>query len=273
MRVIKKINNNYALAIDDNGDKVIIYGKGVGFKEIPYDLLDEQLIQEKYQLIDKQYVSLLDSVDKYIIDISSKIVEMGRKYLSVDLNPNIVFTLADHINFAMYRYDNEIDMHNPMNTVINVIYPTEAKIGELALKIIKDDSGIEFPNDEISAIALHFVNAEYGINDMYEITRMTEIIEKILEIISSYFNISLKTDSLEYSRFVLHMRYLMVRRIKNIKLDHIYTDLYETAKKDYPQAYGCAMEIVNYLKINYEWLLSKEETFYILLHINRLIKS
>ena len=36
MKVIKRINNNYALALDNNGDKVIIYGKGVGFKEIPY---------------------------------------------------------------------------------------------------------------------------------------------------------------------------------------------------------------------------------------------
>lgn len=272
MKVIKRINNNYALAIDNNNEKVIIYGKGVGFREIPYDLVDEQIIQEKYQLIDKQYVSFFDSIDKYIIDIAIKIVELGKKYLNVELNPNIVFTLADHINFAMYRYDNEIDMHNPMNTAINAIYPTEARIGLEALQIIKEDTGIEFPIDEASSIGLHFVNAENGINDMYETTKMTEIIEKILEIISDYFNIKLKEDSLEYSRFVLHMRYLMVRHIKGIELNQMYTDLYEVAKKDYPGSYACTMKIVEFLEKDYDWSLSKEETFYILLHVNRLIK-
>lgn len=273
MKVIKRINNNYALALDDNGDKVIIYGKGVGFKEIPYNLEDEQMIQEKYQLIDKQYVSLFDSIDKYIIDISEKIVEVAKKYLNVDLNPNIVFTLADHINFAMYRYDNEIDMKNPMNSVINVIYPVEAKIGNEALKIIEEDTGIIFPHDEASAIALHFVNAENGINDMYETTRMTEIIDGILNIIKNYFKAKLNTDSLEYSRFVLHMRYLMVRHLKGIELNQLYTNLYDTAKKDYPDSFKCTMKIVKFLENEYDWKLSKEEAFYILLHVNRLIKS
>ncbi|MDO4377936.1 MAG: PRD domain-containing protein [Erysipelotrichia bacterium] len=272
MKVIKKINNNYALAIDNSGDKVIIYGKGVGFKETPYNLTDERLVQEKYQLIDKKYISLFDSLDKYIIDIATKVVELGKKYLNVELNPNIIFTLADHINFAMYRYDNEIDMHNPMNSVINVIYPTETKIGMKALEIIKNDTGIEFPTDEACAIALHFVNAENGINDMYETTRMTEIIEKILEIISTYFHVILNSDSLEYSRFILHMRYLMVRRIKGIELNQMYSNLYDTAKKDYPQAYDCALLISEYLRKEHDWNLSKEEIFYILLHINRLIK-
>ena len=40
MKVIKKINNNIAVATDGNNREVIIFGKGIGFHEMPYELTD-----------------------------------------------------------------------------------------------------------------------------------------------------------------------------------------------------------------------------------------
>ena len=37
MRVIRNINNNVALCLDGNGNEVVAFGKGIGFKKPPYD--------------------------------------------------------------------------------------------------------------------------------------------------------------------------------------------------------------------------------------------
>ena len=81
MKVIKRINNNYAVALDENGKKLIIYGRGVGFPKAPYELSGNLEIQEKYYIVDSKYIELLDSIDDYVFDLSEKIVEIGRKRL------------------------------------------------------------------------------------------------------------------------------------------------------------------------------------------------
>ena len=48
MLILKKINNNVALAASDDGREVVVFGKGIGFHEMPYELADESLIQRKF---------------------------------------------------------------------------------------------------------------------------------------------------------------------------------------------------------------------------------
>lgn len=40
MRIIKKINNNVAVAVDSAGHELIVLGKGLGFPKMPYELND-----------------------------------------------------------------------------------------------------------------------------------------------------------------------------------------------------------------------------------------
>ena len=38
MKVIKNINNNVAICVDDNGHEVVAMGKGIGFSKPPYEV-------------------------------------------------------------------------------------------------------------------------------------------------------------------------------------------------------------------------------------------
>ena len=40
MLILKKINNNVALASNDAGEEIVVFGKGVGFPKTPYELED-----------------------------------------------------------------------------------------------------------------------------------------------------------------------------------------------------------------------------------------
>ena len=100
---------------------------------------------------------------------------------------------------------------------------------------------------------------------------MTELIDHILSIISENFDKMPDSEGLDYSRFVLHMRYLIVRRQKGIQLESGNGALYEALLNKCHQAAQCVSEIVEYLEDECDWNLNEEEQLYLLLHVNRLI--
>ena len=48
MKLIKKINNNFALAEDSGGNQVIVEGKGIGFTKMPCTITDLSCISRTY---------------------------------------------------------------------------------------------------------------------------------------------------------------------------------------------------------------------------------
>lgn len=48
MKLLKKINNNYALALDSRGEKIIVEGRGIGFQKMPCELSDLSLVSKTY---------------------------------------------------------------------------------------------------------------------------------------------------------------------------------------------------------------------------------
>ena len=58
MKLIKKINNNFALAEDSGGNQVIVEGRGVGFNKMPCTITDLSCISHTYYDYDEKYLSL-----------------------------------------------------------------------------------------------------------------------------------------------------------------------------------------------------------------------
>ena len=52
MQVIKKINNNFAICVDGEGNELIAFGKGIGFPKVPYEIEDLSVINRTFYDID-----------------------------------------------------------------------------------------------------------------------------------------------------------------------------------------------------------------------------
>lgn len=59
MMIVKKINNNVAIGVDGNGHEVVLFGKGIGFGELPYSINDMSKIERSFYDIDYRYYNLL----------------------------------------------------------------------------------------------------------------------------------------------------------------------------------------------------------------------
>lgn len=95
MKVIKKINNNVALGLDGNNHEVIIFGKGIGFEKMPYELTDLSRVDRTYYDIDRRYYGLLTEIPEKTFLLVTKLLDTARSKIQGNLNPNLVFVLAD----------------------------------------------------------------------------------------------------------------------------------------------------------------------------------
>ena len=69
---------------------------------------------------------------------------------------------------------------------------------------------VNLSEDEVGFIALHFVNAELN-SEMEEVTQITKIIQEILNIVRYHLKISFDEESLDYHRFVTHLKFFAKR--------------------------------------------------------------
>lgn len=270
MKIIKKINNNVALALDSAGTEVVVFGRGIGFPAIPYELTDLSKIQRTFYDIRSSYVEMTAALPEDLILLAADIVEIARCNLDCDLNPNLSFTLADHLNFAIERFQNGMELQTPLAYDIAHFYPVEIDLGRQALEIIRRQKGIALPESEVTNIALHLINGEMENNDIHETLAVTKVIRDVTNLIEENLGITLDTTGFNYSRFIMHIRYLLRRMQEGTQESNGMSMAMRSLIVKYPKVYTCTMRVVKYFSRNYQWECTEDEILYLFMHINRL---
>lgn len=139
--------------------------------------------------------------------------------------------------------------------------------------MIEREYSIALHPDEASFIALHIVNAELN-TDMSQMHDMTKLLDGCIRVAEFYYNRKFDRDSLDFSRFVVHLRYLMQRIYQNKTLEDTTSlsdvSFREIIKMNCKQHYECAERIATYIETNYDKIISDEEKIYITIHLKRL---
>ncbi|MCF2621517.1 CAT RNA binding domain-containing protein [Collinsella tanakaei] len=86
MLIIKKINNNVALAQADDGTDLVVFGKGVGFPATPYELEDTSSIQTVFHHVDNEVLTAVSSIKPEVMASAVEIANLAAKTLDCDLN-------------------------------------------------------------------------------------------------------------------------------------------------------------------------------------------
>lgn len=274
MLILKKINNNVALASTDTGEEVVVFGKGVGFHEMPYELEDESVIQRVFRDVDEKSIDGFEGISDEVLLVASDIVALADKALDCKLAGNLVISLADHLQYAVERAGEGVAIENPLSHEVAFVYPRETELGHRGVEIVLDRLGVELPESEVTSIALHLVNAEVdgmgSAQDMDLVMKSTVILERATQIIEGQLGQKLDRTSYAYVRFVAHLRFLIRRLMRGSCKETENSDLFRQAARDFPDAYRCAAGVNEYLKRDYNWSCSDEEMLYLMMHVNRL---
>nr|WP_281495344.1 PRD domain-containing protein [Streptococcus uberis] len=267
--VIKQINNNAAIARDASGTEIIILGKGVGFPKTPYEIKDLSKIERTFYDVDSQYLEMIASLPQNVLMASADIVERAEIELDSVFNTNLPFTLADHINFAIERMSKGIDITSPIAYDVKHLYPQQYNIGQVAINIIQEATGHLLPATEAVNVALHLITAQAESGDMHDIIKSVEIISEIRKLIEGNLDITIDEESYQFSRFVMHLRYL-IKRLSSGNHSHKDSTMLKTMSREYPKEYYCVLQITKYLNQNWSWNCDEEEMLYLLIYVTRL---
>ncbi|PXX78951.1 PRD domain-containing protein [Dielma fastidiosa] len=270
MLVKKKINNNFAICLDSNGQEIIAYGKGIGFGKMPYQLEDLSLVERTFYDIDNHMVLLANQIPEKTFEVATKIVDIANLYLNNSFSSNLIFSLADHITFAIDRLNKGIFIANPLGKDINFLYEKELQVGRIALNIVENELGVRLPDKEVTNIAIHFIEAEVYSSNTAEFQSKEQVITEIMDLLEKEMEISIDKNDATYIRFVTHLEYLLKRSPSKVETSSKNMQLFEQSKAEFTEAYQGAMLISDYIYANLKWLPNEEELLYLIIHINRL---
>ena len=267
------INNNIVSALDSEGKEIVVMGRGLGFgakpgKEIPEAKIEKIFRLDSQNTMDR-FKELLSNLPLEHIQVSAEIINYAKSVLNRSLNQNIYVTLTDHINFAIERFRKQMRFSNPLLSEIKAFYKEEYLIGEYAVALIEKEIGIRLPIDEAGFIALHVVTAEYN-TAMRETIDITNLIQNVVGMVRDYFHVGLDETSLNYQRFVTHLRFLAQRIVAGELLDGGNPEFNRLISQMYPEEYACSLKIREHIKSVYSHDVTDEETAYLAVHIKRI---
>ncbi|MCT3627496.1 PRD domain-containing protein [Lactobacillus acidophilus] len=274
MKFLKAFNNSAALVRNDEGQEEVVLGKGIGFGLKEGQDVDENKIERCFVTSDQSdEVAQVKEFKSQTIDVTNQIVKMVEPLLQTHFTDYQFLALADHIDFAVTRINDHIDI-DPANNDWEVknLFPKEYAIAEKVVALINRELQVILPKSETTFMTYHLVNAASDDAQVQETIQITNLISGIISIIQFQYKITLDTTSFNYSRFITHLRILLVRLLRkeineNQKLD---PSLLSFMKIKYNKAYDTAERIATYLHSKMNWTLDSDDKFYLVLHIFRV---
>ncbi|MHA0855317.1 PRD domain-containing protein [Paenibacillus sp. CMAA1364] len=169
-RIERAIGNNVLLTNDLQSEKeYVIFGKGLSFSFKAGEMIDstDKRIEKRFRLDDaeemKQYHSYLEGIDSEIIELTDRISDYILDKVGVQVSPKLQLALPSHLQFAVYRLRNGMEIVNPFIRETKEKFPVEYEIATQLAEWIDEQFHITVPEDEIGFLTFHVYSGIHNI--------------------------------------------------------------------------------------------------------------
>ncbi|MDQ8735787.1 PRD domain-containing protein [Paenibacillus sp. LHD-38] len=169
-RVERAIGNNVLLTVDLQSEReYVILGKGLGYSLKAGQTIEstDTRIEKRFRLDDteqmKQYHSYLEEIDPAIIEMTERIADYIKQKTGAGVTPKFYFALPSHIQFAVYRLRNGMDIVNPLLNETKKNFPMEYGIAAHLAEWIKGHFEVDIPEDEIGFLSFHIYSGIHNV--------------------------------------------------------------------------------------------------------------
>lgn len=274
MITIKKSLNNSMLLVDNDQQEMILFGKGIGFNAKPGTNIDLAQVEKIFLPLSspqgRHFLSLTDTIPSEFFDISHEILVLARSICGDKLNSVLLLTLAEHLHFAVERSRKDQTVLNKLSWEVKRYYPQEYSIGLQARSKVNDRFKVKLPEDEAVNIAFHLINASGQETDS-SAHQQVELVNRLAAIVHYKLGKNADTESVNYMRFINHLRYFSERVLAGKIVMSETEDFYQELMRYRPDAMTVAWGIRDYVQDKYQLALPKDELTWLSIHISRLI--
>jgi len=279
LKIKRALNNNAAIATNHNDVVVLVMGPGITFGKKAGETVDITKVEKTLFLNDKEtmnkFTDLVIDVPMDQIEVAERIINFAKMKIGKKLDEIIYVNLTDHIHMAVKRARDGVLLSNPLKWDVARFYPDEFAVGTKAVEVINQSQQVNLADDEAAFIAIHFINAESEDssqqNQAYEVTK---IIKECEDIVKNFFNTEFDEQSLNYYRFITHLKFFAQRVLQGKHYDdEDDDDLLTTLEHRYAKPFSCSQKIQEYISDKYDFTITSSELLYLTVHISRLVKD
>lgn len=270
-RVIKALNNNGILALDEKNRETILLGKGIGFAKKTGERIDKPASAKVYLLLKgngkaEHALTTVNDIDPKAVEMAARLLDLAKNRFPA-VRDDILLPMADHLQMAFRRKKTGARLPNPLQHDIMAMFPEEYAVARDGLVALATDPDMALPEEEAAYLSLH-IHAGISETKAGESLQTLELASRLIEKIEAKAQLSFVRASLKYTRLVSHVCY-MIQRVK--AQEKVSVDLSAYIEASYPKAWKIAVEISAILSTELSLPVEKNEIGLLALHIQRVL--
>ncbi|MDT2742438.1 BglG family transcription antiterminator LicT [Lactococcus garvieae] len=277
MEIRKILNNNVVIAINRRNEEIILMGLGIGFKKKIGQAVEVDKIAKIFGL---KASSDIQSFSEILNEIPSTIIELSMVTLSEvkvkfdkEVSDTTLVAFADHLHAALLRTEENISVKNFLLWDIKRFFPEEFKICLKALEKVKEQFGVELPEDEAGFLTMHIVNGTLGTGHEYAM-QLTKLMEEILTTLKYTLKITFDEQDIYFQRFITHLKFFTERILAgSTRVEETDKELFALIMRKYPNAYLGTRKVSEFLKQTRDYEVSESEQIYMTVHLARILEK
>ncbi|MBC5780085.1 PRD domain-containing protein [Blautia difficilis] len=270
-RITKILNHNSFMGIQSKNDQeCLIMGKGVAFgKKVgqTVSVTGDARVYSLKELTDRgEAKEIIKSVSPLCLELANEVLNQAEKEFG-KVDRSILFTMADHLDFAVRRIQNGEQISNPLTDDIRIMFYKEYKVAGCIRDLLKEKLGIRIDEHEIGYIALH-VHAAIVDENVSQAMEIARTVRECICMVEEETGKSIDVMSLSYNRLMNHVRYMVARAIHGEKLKMSLND-YMSVK--FPGPYMTAEKICRKMEKSLKLPIPDIEIGYLAMHLERMM--
>ena len=270
-RITKILNHNSFMGTESKNDQeCLIMGKGVAFgKKVGQTVFvtGDARVYSLKELTDRgEAKEIIKSVSPLCLELANEVLDQAEEEFG-KVDRSILFTMADHLDFAVRRIQNGEQISNPLTDDIRIMFYKEYKVAGCIRDLLKEKLGIRIDEHEIGYIALH-VHAAIVDENVSQAMEIARTVRECICMVEEETGKSIDVMSLGYNRLMNHVRYMVARAIHGEKLKMSLND-YMSVK--FPGPYMTAEKICRKMEKSLKLPIPDIEIGYLAMHLERMM--
>ena len=240
---------------DENNQECLVMGKGVAFGKKVGQTVPVTAEAKVYSLKEMtergEAKDILKSVSPLCLEFANEVLNQAEQEFG-KVDRTILFTMADHLDFAIRRIQNGEQISNPLTDDIRVMFYKEYKVASCIQELLKEKLQLEI--DE-------------NVSQAMEIART---VRECISLVEKETGNSIDVMSLGYNRLMNHVRYMVARAIHGEKLK---MNLNEYMSVKFPEAFMAAERICRQMEKSLKLPIPDIEIGYLAMHLERMLDT
>ena len=254
---------------DENNQECLVMGKGVAFGKKVGQTVPVTAEAKVYSLKEMtergEAKDILKSVSPLCLEFANEVLNQAEQEFG-KVDRTILFTMADHLDFAIRRVQNGEQISNPLTDDIKVLFYSEFKVAEVLKKILKERMDIEIDEHEVGYVALH-IHSALGDEKVSVAMQTARTVRECIAMIEMATGRKIDVISLSYNRMMNHIKYMVARAMTG---EDLRINMNEYIESKFPEAYMTAKKVCDMLGKSIGKELDEMEIGYLAMHIERI---